>query len=241
MSLRALADPFYLAHRALRSEIASMAQAAQGVVLDVGCGTAPYRLLFAHTAYYGVEVAISSKFGSKKGGADLMFDGRTLPVADASVDTVLCNQVLEHVFEPLPFLRELHRVLRPGGHLLMTVPFVWDEHEQPYDFARYSSFGLAHLAHSAGFEVVESRRTLADASLFAQLWLAYWFKVVLRGNPASLLRKVVVAAMSVPVNVLGLALARVLPASPDLYLDNAIILARPGAMIGTTLNGSGAA
>lgn len=206
-----------------------MAKGSAGIVVDVGCGTAPYRALFTHTHYVGIEVASSSAFGSAKGGADVLYDGQHLPLADASIDAILCNQVLEHVFEPVAFLTELRRVLRPEGQLMMTVPFVWDEHEQPYDFARYSSFGLAHLAEKCGFQVVDARRTLADASLFAQLWLAYWFKVVRRNGRATLAGKVFVAAMSVPINVIGLLLATWLPANPDLYLDNAIILTRlPG-------------
>ena len=226
MSSESLADPFFLAHRALRHEIARMSRNTAGIVVDIGCGTAPYRRLFAHTHYVGIEVASSSKFGSAKGGADVLYDGQRLPLADASVDNVLCNQVLEHVFEPVAFLSEVHRVLRPGGQLMLTVPFVWDEHEQPYDFARYSSFGLGHLARKCGFEVVEVRHTLADASLFAQLWLAYWFKVVRRNGHRSLAGKAFVAAMSVPVNIVGLLLAKLLPASPDLYLDNAITMTR---------------
>lgn len=226
MSTTSLADPFFLAHRALRAEISSMARNMKGTVVDVGCGTAPYRALFSHARYVGIEVAGGSKFGSAKGGADVLYDGRRLPLADGSVDNVLCNQVLEHVFEPTAFLSELRRVLRPGGQLVVTVPFVWDEHEQPYDFARYSSFGLRYLATKCGFEVAEARRTLSDASLFAQLWLAYWFKVVHRDRRASLSGKLCVAAMSVPVNMAGMALAKLLPASPDLYLDNVMVMIR---------------
>jgi hypothetical protein len=105
----------------------------------------------------------------------------------------------------------------------LTVPFVWDEHEQPYDYARYSSFGLAHLARKHGFEVVDARRTLPDASIFAQLWMAYAFKAVRQWPPA--LRKPLLALMSLPVNLLGLALP-LLPASPDLYLDNVMLWRR---------------
>ena len=231
MSLRALAGPFFLAHRALRAEITRMAKGTTGIVVDIGCGTAPYRSLFAHTQYIGIEVVNRSQFGSAKGGADVLYDGRRLPLADASIDNVLCNQVLEHVFDPVAFLTEVHRVLRTDGRLMMTVPFVWDEHEQPYDFARYSSFGLAHLAGKCGFKVVEARRTLADASLFTQLWLAYWFKVTRRNGRASLASKVFVAAISVPTNIIGLLFSKLLPANPDLYLDNTIILTRlPGEL-----------
>ena len=58
---------------------------------------------------------------------------------------MLCNQVLEHVFNPDEFLLKINRVLKNDGKLLLTVPFVWDEHEQPFDYARYSSFGLKAL------------------------------------------------------------------------------------------------
>jgi SAM-dependent methyltransferase len=167
-----------------------------------------------------MEVPQASEHGSAK-CADAYFDGLNIPLQDGSVQNVLCTQVLEHVFQPDPFLAEVYRVLAPGGSLLLTVPFVWDEHEQPYDYARYSSFGLRHLARKHGFEVRLARRTLADASLFPQLWLAYLFKVT-RGAP-EWIRKAVLATASLPTNLLGLVLARLLPGSPDLYLDNVMV------------------
>lgn len=227
MNIVALSDPFFLARRALHAEIALMAHEVRGIVVDVGCGTAPYRQLFAHAAYIGIEIPRNSEHGSAKGGADVFYDGKRLPFDDACIDHVLCNQVLEHVFDPMPFLREIRRILRPGGSLLLTVPFVWDEHEQPYDFARYSSFGLRHLAESQQFVVTSARRTLSDASLLMQLWLAYWFKVVRRNGHANLAAKLFVAGLSVPSNLLGLVMAYILPANPDLYLDNAMILTKP--------------
>lgn len=222
-SLLPFADPFFLARRALRREVARMAADERGVVLDVGCGAAPYRDLFAHATYFGAEVPFASKYGGAK-RADVLFNGKCLPIADASIDAVLCNQVLEHVFEPHAFLSEIRRVLRPGGRLLLTVPFVWDEHEQPYDFARYSSFGLRYLAQKHGFRVADARRTLADTSLFAQLWLTYLYKLFAR-LPA-IPGKILAGAVSVPINLTGLIMGWLLPASPDLYLDNAMIWVR---------------
>jgi hypothetical protein len=63
--------------------------------------------------------------------------------------------VLEHLPEPATVLRELHRVLKPSGTLWMTAPLFYVEHERPYDFYRYTRYGLRHLLDQAGFEVRE--------------------------------------------------------------------------------------
>ena len=65
--------------------------------------------------------------------ADRSYDGKTFPFSDGEFDAVLTSEVLEHVFNPDEFLSEINRVLRDDGVLLLTVPFVWDEHEQPFD------------------------------------------------------------------------------------------------------------
>ncbi len=220
---RGLLDPFFLSSRALRREIARAGESMRGLLVDVGCGAQPYRDCFPQAEYVGMEVLQASEHGSRK-YADLYFDGLNAPLLDGCADHLLCSQVLEHVFEPDLFLAELARVLAPGGTLLLTVPFVWDEHEQPYDYARYSSFGLRHLARKHGFEAVESRRTLADAGVLAQLALAYWYKV-LRPLPAAV-RKPLLAAISLPTNLLGLLMSALLPGNPDLYLDNVTLWRR---------------
>ena len=95
---------------------------------------------------------------------------------DKKFDSIVTNQVLEHVFTPNEFLSEINRVLKKDGKLLLTVPFVWDEHEQPYDYARYSSFGLAHLFDHHGFEIIQSKKSVNDFRIFAQLLNAYIYK-----------------------------------------------------------------
>ncbi|HLY96658.1 MAG TPA: class I SAM-dependent methyltransferase, partial [Sideroxyarcus sp.] len=145
------------------------------------------------------------------------------PFQSREFDGIICNQVLEHVFEPDRFLQEMHRVLKPGGQLLLTVPFVWDEHEQPWDYARYSSFGLRSLLERNGFEVVVQEKTNADVRALFQLVNAYLYKVL--WTRWSTLNLLICAIVMAPFNILGALLHRLLPPNNDLYLDQ-VVLAR---------------
>jgi SAM-dependent methyltransferase len=215
-------NPFYLARRSLRRAIASAARSVKGRMLDLGCGSKPYRDLFDVPEYIGLD--IDSEVSRRRGVADLFYDGTRFPFDDARFDVVLCNQVLEHVFNPDEFLAEMRRVLVPGGRVVLTVPFVWDEHEQPHDYARYSSFGLCALMARHGLEVVEQRKLLDDASLLFQLANAYLFKVTRSRHVV--LNMLVNAVILAPVSLLGLIAGAVLPRNPDLFLDQLVIAER---------------
>lgn len=67
---------------------------------------------------------------------------------------VLATQVLEHVPEPKQMLQEISRVLRPGGHLILTAPHIWGIHEAPHDYFRFTHYGLEYLARQAGLHKV---------------------------------------------------------------------------------------
>src|SRR5215218_10389451 len=123
------------------------------LVLDAGSGRAPYRDLFAHARYETADF-LSIK-GKKYVEPDYVCDLAAIPVEDARFDHVLLTQVLEHIPEPSAVLAELHRVLKPGGTLWLTAPLFYVEHEKPYDFFRYTRFGLRHLLEGAGFRVEE--------------------------------------------------------------------------------------
>ena len=215
-------NPFYFARRELLCAVRALGPEISGRVLDVGCGTRPYESLLKASEYVGLELDTPENRAARK--ADLFYDGRRLPFPDASFDAVICNQVLEHVFEPDSFLREIARVLRNGGRLLLTVPFVWDEHEQPRDFGRYSSFGLAALLSRNGFRLLRQEKTAADVKTLFQLINAYLYKVtVTRSGYANLLFAVVLMA---PFNLLGTVLAWILPRNADLFLDNVVLAER---------------
>jgi SAM-dependent methyltransferase len=122
-------------------------------VLDAGSGRAPYRDLFAHARYETADfVAVK---GKKYVEPDYVCDLAAIPVEDARFDHVLLTQVLEHIPDPATVLGELHRVLKPGGTLWLTAPLFYAEHEKPYDYFRYTQFGLRHLLEGVGFAVQE--------------------------------------------------------------------------------------
>jgi SAM-dependent methyltransferase len=216
-------NPFYLARSALHRAMHDFAERLDGRLLDVGCGLKPYRSLFNVTEYVGLD--IDSEGARKRGIADVFYDGATFPFEANSYDAVLCNQVLEHVFNPDEFLAEIRRVLRPGGKLLLTVPFVWDEHEHPWDYARYSSFGLKALLEKQGFRVVSHQKLRADVSVLFQLANAYLFKITLGWPRAA--NVFLTATVMAPLTLLGLLGARLLPDNPDLYLDHVLLVEKP--------------
>jgi SAM-dependent methyltransferase len=122
-------------------------------VLDAGAGDAPYRALFGHCDYLTVDWPESQHALATQ--SDLIADLAHLPLEPATVDAVVCTEVLEHVFDAPRVLSELARVARPGAGFLFTVPFVMWLHEQPHDFARYTPFALHHMLGQAGYMEID--------------------------------------------------------------------------------------
>ncbi len=160
---------------AIKSEIvkfiedASRAMPKGQSVVDVGCGSRAYENLFAGHKYVGIDVVESGRENKKP---DMFFDGKNIPLADQSVDMILSTEVFEHV-EDLDFLiKDISRVLKAKGSLLITVPFIWGEHEMPYDFRRFTSVGVIDFLKKNGFTVKKIEQGTIGLAAFMNLGMA---------------------------------------------------------------------
>jgi SAM-dependent methyltransferase len=115
--------------------------------LDIGGGTSPYRAIFPARRFISLDIAARDT-------TTIVGDITSLPVGEASVDLVMCTEVLEHIANTGAALSELYRVLRPGGHLVVTVPLLYGEHGVA-DYYRWTRAGLSTALEGAGMDVVE--------------------------------------------------------------------------------------
>jgi SAM-dependent methyltransferase len=133
----------------VREMLERLARAGEnrGILVDLGAGPEAFRLA---SHWLGHRIAVDLRAGA---GVDVTADGQALPLREASVDAVLLMEVLEHVPDPLGVLHECARVLRPGGHLCLTVPQYHILHSHPADYYRFTRHGVEHLCRRAGFRI----------------------------------------------------------------------------------------
>ena len=217
-------NPFFIIRRGLYKGITEFRDYMDGKLLDFGCGSKPYRELFEVSEYIGTDIEVSGH-DHRHETIDVYYDGKSLPFADGSFDSIFSSEVFEHVFNLDQILEELHRVLRPGGHMLLTVPFVWDEHEIPYDFARYTSFGLKHILQEKGFVVVQERKTTSYVSTICQMWAAYVYQHIFPKH--KVIRIALTPLFITPIILCGLFLSAVLPKNMNFFHNNVMVVQKP--------------
>lgn len=218
-------QPFFLIRKGLNDHIQVLSQQLTGKLLDFGCGLKPYAQHFAHMRQYiGLDIE-QSGHSHKNEKIDVYYDGNTIPFDNAYFDAIFSSEVFEHIFNLEDVLPELKRVLKPGGRLLFTCPFAWPEHEIPYDFARYTSFGIKSIIERNGFKVVEQRKTGNFFEVVMQYFIFYIFCFLPKKPKIAyyILHQIFI----LPVLLLALLISFILPKKmrrKDLYFNNILII-----------------
>jgi SAM-dependent methyltransferase len=118
-------------------------------IYDFGCGAKPDQIFAGTNDYIGIDI------DTKNQRADIFASIDKVPVENSVADVVCSFYVLEHVYNPKDVLKEKFRLLKDGGQLFMLVPLHWEEHEQPYDYWRFTQFALREMLNEVGFSGIE--------------------------------------------------------------------------------------
>lgn len=217
----------YYLNRSLRRILSSV---KGGSVLDVGCGDAPYRDWFGRSVQYiGIDME------SAKGVTHVIDGASQWPLDDESVDIILCTQVLEHVEHLSVVLHETKRVLRAGGTLITSAPFIYNEHGAPNDYRRFSSDGLK--LQWPGWRVISQEKQGNAGSTLAILLLS-WFDQNMNVFSATRIIKAIILPLwiivSLFINILAILLDK-LDFTGSFYSNALIVLEKPNPELGYVL------
>ena len=212
-------DPVFLAHIRLKKalEFAIKPLAARGLrCLDVGCGNRPYEYLFQYGNYVGVDVKSSGRPLEMK-QADYFYDGVTLPLEDDSFDMVMSTQVLEHVPSPSALIFEMARVCKSGGAVVVSLPFVYQQHEEPYDYFRFTQFGIEELLKKAGLipeSITKDSSALEAIAILVNVYIMHNLVPNIKG-----FGRLYALFFCFPIQIIAIALSMILPDRRQLYLN----------------------
>ncbi|MFA6525930.1 MAG: class I SAM-dependent methyltransferase [Candidatus Buchananbacteria bacterium] len=143
------------------------------VVLDLGCGDGNYKDLFPKRIGFDHRPGIN---------VDVVGDAHQLPFEDGKFDIILCTEILEHLHSPQIAIKEMERVLKPGGLLLLTTRFVFPLHDVPNDYYRYTKYGLRFLLKD-GWDILEFEAESSTKDTIAILLQRIGFQTNMIGGP----------------------------------------------------------
>lgn len=168
----------YVIRSAIFEAIKNNLSEFSGALLDVGCGKMPYKDYILNNSavkkYVGLDIEAALIY-DEECPPDYKWDGNTIPFKDNSFDCAFATEVLEHCPEPEIVLKEVLRVLKPGGVFFFTVPFLWNLHEVPHDEYRFTPFSLERHLKNSGFNDIKIKATGGWHASMAQMF-GLWVK-----------------------------------------------------------------
>lgn len=147
---KGILNPAYLVYRTLVPCVEETRKYAKGIILDLGCGSSPYRYIFEPCATRYIAMDIDPK----RGKVDIVASALDVPFKDSCIDTIVSFQVVEHVPSPERLFSEVRRVLKNGGYFICSLPQQWRLHEEPSDFFRFTRYGIQELCNRSGLSVI---------------------------------------------------------------------------------------
>lgn len=148
---------YYIIRKGIYDFISEKSTLLEGKVLDFGCGEKPYESIINCKEYIGVDVKVSGHSEERHAKVDYYYEKCKLPFDDMTFDNVISTQVFEHIYEIDDIMNELYRVMKIKGHIIITVPLCNPEHEIPFDFFRYTTYGITKKLEQHGFVVIECK------------------------------------------------------------------------------------
>lgn len=222
-----LSSPYYFIRKLLLQKVKQYCNELNGNLLDFGCGSKPYKSLFSHVvSYTGIDYENQGHPHINE-QIDVFYDGKKLPFNNNEFESILSSEVFEHVFNLEEILPELNRVLKPGGKILITCPFVWNEHEVPHDYARYTQFALKHLLEKNGFKILVIDKSGDFATTLHQMKMVYISEHFLQSiyiiGKIKFITSNIRPLLMVLCNSCFLLFHKLLPKRYDIYLNNIIL------------------
>lgn len=232
-----LSSPFYLNKSEIRKCLAEWGGELRGTVLDVGCGSRTYRRLLTSCEWYiGLEYNPSMH-------PDVVGSALELPFAGGRVDHIISIEVLEHLPEPEQALKEMARVSRTGGKLILSTPMTWYLHYEPDDYFRYTRYGLSYLLNKAGYHIVEIEKTggfwTIVLSRMVEVFFQFFYQLTLpirwlTGQDRGRHRLAVL--LTLPVSLFAVLSRAILESKNSPYVQGWVILAEKVALSNSSNN-----
>jgi SAM-dependent methyltransferase len=217
-----ISKSYYLTRSLLLNAIKEHSDCLINLVMDFGAGSSPYRSLIDCEDYRTVDYYSLGHDHSKE-EINTFWDGEILPFEDNRFEGILSTEVFEHVFNLPETLKELHRVLKKDGVMLITCPFVIAEHETPNHFANYTEYGICHLLRQSGFKIIFYNKLGTSIQAQMQMFMSYLDSYVIGKFKRIGLYNIVSPIVFSVFNLWAMFLNWLLPKRYDAFLNHIII------------------